>query len=164
MDWSWCRRHCACYGDQFLPHRWHAVLRRGLWCAIGTKCCVARGEFRKLFPVPTTKHLSAKVHGKGFATCVRLVILYGRETWGLNASHLQQLGPRDRAIIHCICGTKDRDETPSASLLQKHGIADITAVLHSRRLRWYGYEQHATSSIKSFTDIVIPGKRRPKKA
>ena len=38
----------------------------------------------------------------------------------------------DGTIIRWICGTKDRDEASSASLLQKLVIEDITAVLCSR--------------------------------
>ena len=72
----------------------------------------------------------------------------------------------DTTMIRWICDTKDCDETPSASLLQKLGIVDITAVLRSRQLRWYGHVQGATSSMRSVTDLEIPstiGWGRPRK-
>ena len=50
--------------------------------------------------------------------------------------------------------------------LHKLGIEDITVVLRSRWLRWYGHVQHATSCIKSVTDLPIPntiGWERPKR-
>ena len=65
-----------------------------------------------------------------------------------------------------FCGTKDRDESPSASLLQKLGIEDVTPVLRSRRLRWYGHEHRVTSCIKFVTNLAIPdtkGRWRPRK-
>ena len=111
-------------------------------------------------PILTTRHLSPKVRGKVFTTCVRSVMLYGSETWGLKDTGLQQLRRNDRAMIRWICGTKVRDETPSVSLLQKLGIEDIAAVLCSRRLRWYGHVQRASSCIKAVTDLAIPGTRR----
>ena len=69
-------------------------------------------------------------------------------------------------MIRWICGTKLEDETPSANLLKKLDIADISAVLRSRRLRWAGHVQRATSWIKTITDFLIPGVRgrgRPRK-
>ena len=46
---------------------------------------------------------------------------------------------KDHAIIRWTCGIKERNEAPPASPLHKHGIEDITSVLHYRRLRCYGY-------------------------
>ena len=93
-------------------------------------------------------------------------MLHSREMWGLNTLNLKRLRCNDRAMICWICGTKIQDETPSASLLKKLGIKDITAVDRSRRLRCYGHVQHATSCIKSVTDLPLPGPRekgRPRK-
>ena len=44
-------------------------------------------------------------------------------------------------------------------------FGDITAVLHSRQLRWYGNVQRTTSRIKTVTDFPIParGRGRPRK-
>ena len=66
-------------------------------------------------------------------------------------------------------GSVASNETPSASLLQKLGIEDITPVLRCRWLRWYGHVQRATSYIKSIINFMIPGsrkqeQRRPSKA
>ena len=107
--------------------------------AIAAKSCVAWEKFRKLLPVLTSRHLSPRIHG------VCLAMLHGSETWGPEEPELQQLHCNDCAMIRWICGIKDRDETPSASLLQKLDIKDITSVLRCRRLRWYGPPQRATS-------------------
>ena len=50
--------------------------------------------------------------------------------------------------------------------LQKLDIDEITAVLRTRRLRWYGHIQRATSCINSITRLGLPGTRdrgRPRK-
>ena len=52
-------------------------------------------------------------------------------------------------MICWICGTKDREEPPLASLIQKLGIEDISAIVRSRRLRGYGHVHRATSGIES---------------
>ena len=62
--------------------------------------------------------------------------------------------------LRWVCGTKDRDETPSASLLQKLGIEDITSVHCCWQLRWYGHVQRTMSPAKSITNFVIPGTRK----
>ena len=60
----------------------------------------------------------------------------------------------------------DRYETPSASLLLKLGIEDITLVLRCQWLRWYGHVQRAMSCIKSITNFTFSSTRkkgRPRK-
>ena len=66
-------------------------------------------------------------------------MLHGSETWAPNASDLQRLRRNDRAMIRCICGAKLEDEISSAVLHQKLDIDEITAVLRTWRLRWYGH-------------------------
>ena len=75
-----------------------------------------------------------------------------------NKAELQQLCRNDHAMIHWICGTKERDQTPLALLLQKLGIEDIMSVIHSRRL--YGCVQWALSCINSITNVLIPDTRK----
>jgi len=68
-------------------------------------------------------------------------------------------------MIRWICGCKARDKTPSNQLLLKLGLTDITVVLRSRQLRWFGHVQHAESCINKVTELPIPGNRgkgRPK--
>ena len=77
------------------------------------------------------QHLSPKVGGKVYTACVQLAMLQGNETRGPYILDLKQLCSNDRAMICWICGTNDQVETSLVSLLQKLGIKDITAVLHS---------------------------------
>ena len=123
--------------------------------AIAARCCVAWGKFRKLLPVLTTKHLSPRIRGKVYEAWVRSAMLHSSETWGLKDPQLH-----DHTMIRWICGIKDRDETPSASLLQKLGTEDITSVLRCRRFRCYGQVQRATSCIKSITKLPLPSTRK----
>ena len=128
--------------------------------AIAAKCCVAWGKFMKLLPVLSSRHLSPRIHS------VCLAMLHGSETWGTKEPELRQLHCNDRAMICWICGIKGRDETSSASLLQKLDIKDITLVLRCRRLRWYGHVQRATSFIISIKNFQMPCTRkkgRPRK-
>ena len=87
-------------------------------------------------------------------------------TWAPNASDLQRLRRNDRAMIRWICGAKLADNIPTAVLHQKLDLDEITAVLRTRPLRWYGHVQRATSCINSITRLELPGTRdrgRPRK-
>ena len=113
---------------------------------------------RKFLPVLSTRQLSPKIHGKVYEACVCSAMLHGSETWGPNSPELQRLHRNDRAMIRWICGIKDSDKIPSASLLQKLGIKDITSLLCCRRRRWYSHVQRATSCIKSQTFLALKRK------
>ena len=94
--------------------------------AVAAWCCVAWGKFMKLLPVLTSRHLSPRIHGKVYVACFHSAMLHSSKTWGPKQCELQQLHRNDRAMIHWICGIKDRDKTPSASLLHKLYIQDTT--------------------------------------
>ena len=79
-------------------------------------------------------------------------MLHGSETWAPNASDLQRLRRNDRAMIRWICSAKLEDKISSAVLHQKLDLDEITAVLRTRRLRWYGHVQRATSCITPSCD------------
>ena len=74
--------------------------------AIAARCCAAWGEFRKLLPILTSKHISFKIRGKVFTAYVRSTMLHGSETWAPNASDLQRLCRNDCAMIRWICSAK----------------------------------------------------------
>ena len=54
---------------------------RGCALAIATRCSAARGKFRKLLPILTSKHVSPLTRGKVFSAYVPSALLIGSETW-----------------------------------------------------------------------------------
>ena len=118
---------------------------------------VSLGKVEETLAFLTNRHLSAKKRGKLYEACVTSAMLRVGDQITLE---LQWLRRNDSPMIYWIDGTIDRDETTSALLLQKLGMEDITAVLHSQRLRWYGYVQRVTSYIRSITSFPIPGSRK----
>ena len=117
----------------------------GCGSATTARCCIAWVKFRKLLPVLTIRHLSSKIRSNVYETCVLSAMLHGSETRGANTTDLPQLHCNDHVMTHCICGTKDRDETPSSALPLKRSIK---AVLHNQQLRWYRHAQRAMSFIQ----------------
>ena len=81
--------------------------------AIAAKCCMAWGKFRKLLPVIIIIHLTRKIRGNMYKACIRMSMFHGGKTWGPNNPELQRLHCNDCAMIHWICGIKDRWNTLS---------------------------------------------------
>ena len=102
------------------------------------------GKVRESPAMLTTRHHSPRIRGKLCEACVRRAVLHGREAWRRNNPELQRPRRNARAMIRLISGIKDRDETPSASLLHKRNIEYITSVFRCRPSRWYGQEQRHT--------------------
>ena len=118
------------------------------WCCQATSHYLSQCWPRSLSPYGVTRPQCVKICGKVCVACVHMAVLHG----------LQWLHYNDCAMICWIWGTKDRDEAPSTSLLQKFGIEDIVVVL--RWLRWYGRAQCATSCIKSVTEFPFCGAKK----
>ena len=75
-------------------------------------------------------------------------MLHGNETLEPDTPEMQRLRRNDCAMSRWVCGIKDRDETPSDSLIQTLGIEDITSFFRCQWLRCYDHVQRATSCIK----------------
>ena len=117
---AWC-------GGHFLLPGWHTMWRWKLWQC---HCCqILRG----LGKVQKTVAQSAR-------QSVLSLRLYGYtlQQWNMRikTSDLQLLHCNDSTMICWICSTKDQDETPIASLLQKLGIDNVMAILCSQCVRW----------------------------
>ena len=118
--------------------------------AIVARCSVAWGKFRKLLPVLTSRHLSPRIRGKVYEVCVRSAMLHGSQMWGPKEPVLRWLHRNDHTMIRWICGIKDRDETPSVSLLQKLGIEDITSVSDSDGMAMYNRPSPVSNLSQTF--------------
>ena len=107
---------------------------RGCKLAIVTRCSTARGKFKRLLPILTSKHVSLRTRGKVFNACVRSALLHGSETWAPTAPDLQRLRRNDRSMVRWICGVRDDDEVSSDSLCAMLGVQEVTAALRIRSL------------------------------
>ena len=144
------------------------VLSAGGGCtqAIIARSRTAWGKFSKLRPILTSSHLSPQFRGRMYNSVVRSAFLHGGETWAPTETDLQRLERVDKAMIRWICGVKLKDKTPTADLLAKLGLEEITSALRTRRLRWYGHVARSSEAINEVTKMPVPGGRgqgRPRK-
>ena len=131
----------------------------GCKLAIVTRCSTAWGKFKRLLPILTSKHVSLRTRWKVFNACVRSALLHGSETWAPTAPGLQRFCRNDRSMVRWICRVRDDDELSADTLCAMLGV-QVTAALHTRRLRWYGHVARSSSCINSITSMTIPRARR----
>ena len=110
----------------------------------------------------TGRHNSACVFIYSYVTRL-LNMIFENEWTDFDASwHQSSTGQGCETIIFGVKGQKSKSQEAKVNL----DLDDITAVLLTQRLRWYGHVQCATSCINSITRLGLPGTRdrgRPRK-
>ena len=173
LDYRCTRRHgTACPLDgrpqkevQVGPDKLEVVASFCYLGELSTTTCVktAWKKFKDLLPVLSSCHLSFKMRGHVYSSCVQSAMLHASETWPLTKPNLQRLQRNDRAMIRQICNVRPQDTvtTRSNDLLVRLGIEDLDLILKERRLRWYGHVERSSGAIKTAFDIQVDGKRGP---
>ena len=59
----------------------------------------AWAKFRELAPVLTSRGASIKMKGRVYRACVQRVLMYGSETWPMNAEDMQRLERTERMMV-----------------------------------------------------------------
>ena len=127
----------------------------------------AWGKFRELLPLLTNRYINFKTRKKIFNVCVHSVLLYGSECWAMRKEDKARIERNDRAMLRWICGVKISDRVSLDSLYQRLGIASLTTLLRSRRLRWFGHVSRSDGWINQCRNFDVRGKRgkgRPRKS
>ena len=74
---------------------WYCVPLAQVWChaeeASRTRVRSAWGKFNELAPVLTKTGVSLKLKGKIYDACIQRVLVYGSESWAMNAEDLARL-------------------------------------------------------------------------
>ena len=100
------------FGDEISPNG---------GCEVSTiaKIRSAWGKFCELLPLLTNQAIPLKSRGKVYNSCIRNVMLYGRECWALTTDDFQRLQRNERAMIRRIYKVKIRDKILPNGLLNK---------------------------------------------
>ena len=120
-------------------------------------------KFKNLLPVLSSRHLSFKIRGRVYSSCVWSAMLRASETWPLTKSNLQCLERNDRAMIRQICNVRPQDivTTRSKELPMWLGTEDLDLILKERRLQWYEHVECSNGAVKTAFDIQVDGKHGP---
>ena len=127
---------------------------------------VARGrcawqKFRELSPILTAKHISLKLKGKVYDTCVRSAMLYGSETWAMKAEEEARFERTEMRMVRWMCEVSLREKKTSAELRARMGLKPVGEVVRGNRLRWFGHvlRKDPEDWVRKCMDYEADGKR-----
>ena len=96
-------------------------------------------KFRELSPLLSSRAPSLWMKGRVFDACIRRCMLYGSETWPMTKDTEDIIVGADKRMVRNMCGESLRSRKTDAKLRTLLGLEEVTDVLRSKRLRWYGH-------------------------
>ena len=69
-----------------------------------------------------TKHVSLKLKGELYKSCVRSVLCYSAECWALKKEDVKRLQGTERRMIRMMCGKTLMDKCRSEELRKQVGV------------------------------------------
>ena len=118
------------------------VLNDGGGCeiAVSRRCHLGWARFNKLSGVLCGRRFAWKLRGMVYRACVRLVMVYGGETWNLKNVEGNILKRTERAMIRRMCGVKLKDRKNTLELMEWLGLMELVLMVARRSgLRWMGH-------------------------
>ena len=95
--------------------------------------------------------------GKVYGVCVQSSMIYGSETWAVNAEQEAKL---ERAEMRMVIVSLREKET-NAELRESMGIEKISDVMRCSRLRWMGHmlRKEGNDWVKKSMEMTVEGSR-----
>ena len=123
-------------------------------------------KFRELSGILTTK-VTLRLKGKVYGACVQSSVIYGSETWEVNAEQEAKLERAGIRMMRWMCGVSLREKKTNAELRESMGIEKISDVMRHSRLRWMEHvlRKEGNDWMKKSMEMTIEGSRgrgRPK--
>ena len=122
-------------------------------------------KFWELSGILTSKKVALRLKGKVYGACVRSSMIYGSETWAVNAELEEKLKRAEMRMVRW-CGVSLREKT-NAELRESMDIEKISDVMRCSRLRWMGHvlRKEGNGWVKKSMEMTVKGsrgRRRPK--
>ena len=136
--------------------------------AVSTRIGSAWKKFSELSSVLVAKQgLSLNQQGKIYQCCVRTVLLYYYETWGLTVADEAMLRGVEHHTIRMMYGVRLVDRVSTDVLHGRVGV--VVRIDDQNCLRWYGHVMRGdiNSQINEAMEVEVTGKRkkgRPRKS
>ena len=117
-------------------------------------------KFRELSGILTSKKMALRLKGKVYGACVRSSMIYGSETWAVNAEQEAKLERVEMRMVRWMCGVSLREKT-NAELRESMGIEKISDVMRRSRLRWMVHvlRKERNDWVKKSMDMTAEGSR-----
>ena len=131
---------------------------------INRRCKMAWSSFGRLHFIFKSK-LSICLKRKVYNQCVLPVMMYGCETWTLNAQTTQRLRVTQRAMERCMLGITRRDRKRNEWIRAQTKVEDVIKTAKKMKWRWAGHIARRTDG-RWTTNVLqwIPReKKRPRR-
>ena len=96
-------------------------------------------SWREIAGLLINRSIPLKNRGRVYDACIRPVLLYGSETWGMTRRLEKILVRSDRRMLRYMAGVTWRDDIRSVEVARRCGVEELDVVLRRRRLRWFGH-------------------------
>ena len=103
-----------------------------------------------------------RLKGKVYGACVRSSMIYGSETWAVNAEQEAKVERAEMRMVIWMCGVSLREKKTNAELRESMGIEKISDVMRRSRLRWMGHvlRKEGNDWVKKSMDVTVEGRQR----
>ena len=120
-------------------------------------------KFRELSGILTSKKVALRLKGKVSGAYVQSSMIYGSETWAVNAEQEAKLERAEMRMVRWMCGVSLREKKTNAELRESMGIEKISDVMRGMDgwLRWMGHvlRKEGNDRVKKSMDMTVEGSR-----
>ena len=136
--------------------------------AVTIRTAAAWKKWREISSLLTNKNVPLSSRGSVYNACIRSVLLYGSETWGMTKKIEDRIQACDRRMLRYMAGVTLADRVASEELARRCGVKPVLMVIREGRLRWFGHvkRREGEGLLGEVMELVAPGIRprgRPKK-
>ncbi|XP_065321400.1 uncharacterized protein LOC135928864 [Gordionus sp. m RMFG-2023] len=118
-----------------------SMLQQEGGCAKEVNARIQKGwlKWRSISGVMCDKKMPIWLKSKAYISIVRSVLLYGSETWALNATEENLFQATEMRMIRWSLEYTKLDHMTNDCLRAKMGIQPMADLINENRLRWYGH-------------------------
>ena len=140
----------------------------GVERSVRARVATAWNKWREIVGLLCNKRIPLKSRSNIYDACVRSVMLYGAETWPLTQRLEKVIVSCDRRMLRYMAGVRLQEHVPSEEVADRCGLRQISDVLRTTRLRWYGHvkRREEGEALATVRDWTVEGRRprgRPRK-
>ena len=140
----------------------------GVERSVSARVAMAWSKWREIAGLLCNKRIPLRSRSNIYDACIRSVMLYGAETWPLTQRLERVIVSCDRRMLRYMAGVRLQEHVPSEEVASRCGLRQISEVMRTRRLRWYGHVRRREEGepLATVRDWEVQGRRprgRPRK-
>ena len=140
----------------------------GVERSVRARVATVWSKWREIAGLLCNQRIPLRSRSNIYHACIRSVMLYGAETWPLTQRLERVIVSCDRRMLRYMSGVRLQERVASKEVARRCGLRQITDVLRTSRLRWYGHvrRREEGEALATVRDWTVQGRRprgRPRK-